>query len=99
MLYGGATGYNNFAWLVATRNVSGRLQLQKAALFAAVNAVSIYPKPNYRDTLACVYALSGHFDLALEQEEKAVNDQPDENFKKRKERFKMKPPQDCTGNK
>jgi tetratricopeptide (TPR) repeat protein len=99
MLYGGATGYNNFAWLVATRNVSGRLQLQKAALFAAENAVSIYPKPNYRDTLACVYALGRDFDRALEEEEKALKDQPDDDFKKRKERFKMKPPQDCTGDK
>ena len=99
MLYGGPTGYNNFAWLVATRKVSERLQLQKAALFAAEKAVSIYPKPNYRDTLACVYALSGQFDLALEEEEQAVKDQPDEDFKKREERFRLKPPQDCTGDK
>jgi hypothetical protein len=28
--YGGATRYNNFAWLVAIRKVSGRLQLQEA---------------------------------------------------------------------
>jgi tetratricopeptide (TPR) repeat protein len=97
MLYGGATGYNNFAWLVATRNVSGRAQLEKAALFAAENAVAIYPKPNYRDTLACVYALGGNFDRALEEEEIAVRGQPDADFKMREARFKMKPPHDCTG--
>ncbi|HEY6763805.1 MAG TPA: hypothetical protein VI386_03465 [Candidatus Sulfotelmatobacter sp.] len=34
----------------------------------------------------------GHFDRALEEEEKAVNDQPNGAFVERKERFKMKPP-------
>jgi tetratricopeptide (TPR) repeat protein len=99
MLYGGATGYNNFAWLVATREVSGRKQLQKAALFAAEKAVAILPKPNYRDTLACVYALSGDFDRAFEEEQRAVNDDPQDDFKARKERFRAKPPRDCTGEK
>ncbi len=99
MLYGGSTGYNNFAWLVATRDVSGRQKLQNAALFAAEKALSISPKPNYRDTLACVYALLGHFDRALKEEERAVNDQPDASFKEREERFRLKPPRDCTGDK
>ena len=99
MLYGGATGYNNFAWLVATHNVSGRNQLQQAALFAAEKAVTIFPKPNYRDTLACVYALRGNFDRALQEETKAVDEEPQHDFLKRIERFKMKPPRDCTGDK
>jgi hypothetical protein len=99
MLYGGATGYNNFAWLVATRNVSERQQLQKAALFAAEKAVSISPKPNYRDTLACVFALMGDFERAFSEEEKVVSEQPDQDFVKRKARFKMKPPGNCTGDK
>jgi len=97
MLYGGATGYNNFSWLIATRTVAGRMQLQKAALFAAEKAMGIYPKPNHRDTLACAYALMGDFERAFEEEGKAAEEQPDEVFKARKAGFKMKPPRDCTG--
>jgi tetratricopeptide (TPR) repeat protein len=97
MLYGGATEYNNFAWLIATHIVSRRQDLQKAALFSAKKAISIMPRANYRDTLACVYALTGHFEQAIAEEDNAIRESPDEEFIARRARFRMLPARDCTG--
>jgi len=58
----------------------------------------LFPRPNHRDTLACVYALMGDFNQAFKEEEAAVKDQPEKAFKERKERFRMKTG-NCTGDK
>ena len=94
-LYDELTTSNNLAWLVATKEVPRRQQLQKEALAAAQKVVSIFPKPNYQDTLACVYALSGDFAQALELEDKALAREPRNSFEIRKQLFEAR--KDCTG--
>jgi tetratricopeptide (TPR) repeat protein len=95
-LYGGSSAYNNFAWLVATRQVPGRKDLQAEALSSAQKAISMWPSANYEDTLACVFALQQNFAKASDVELQAIDDTPKATYKHRLEMFE-KEHRDCTG--
>jgi tetratricopeptide (TPR) repeat protein len=90
-------GYNDFAWLVATKEVPQRTQLKAEALKAAQRAVSIAPNPNHWDTLACAYALVGDYSTAIRLETNAVNEYRKASFQTRLAQFKAEHPKDCTG--
>jgi len=68
--------YNNFAWMIATKDVPKRDELMSDALNAALKATSIDNTANYLDTLACVYALKGSFAQALNIENEALAKSP-----------------------
>jgi tetratricopeptide (TPR) repeat protein len=88
--------YNNFAWMIATKEVSDRKTLQSDALAAANHAVTIARKANYLDTLACVYALGGDFQRAIIYQSEAVaKDQRNSAFQERLALFRNQ--KDCTG--
>lgn len=90
--------YNNFAWLIATKEVPDRKKLQQEALAAAERAVTIARKPNYLDTLACVYALIGNFPQAIKIQSEVVEEEPgNSEFKERLNLFASPKPRDCTG--
>lgn len=97
ILYEGADVYNNLAWLIATREVSNRDILKDEALTAAQHAVRIWPSANYKDTLACVYALRGEFSTAIKTEEEALAQTYDTEYARHLGLFQMIPPKDCTG--
>lgn len=97
ILYEGSDVYNNLAWLIATREVSNRNSLKDEALTAAQHAVEIFPSANYKDTLACVYALRGDFSAAIEIEKDALNETYDSEYDRHRKLFEMTPPRDCTG--
>jgi tetratricopeptide (TPR) repeat protein len=98
-LYPQAPGsYNNFAWMIATKEMPGRKKLEQDALVAAEHAVTIARKPNYLDTLACVCALQGNFQQAIKYEsEAAAGDSRNSSFQERLAQFKSPNPKDCTG--
>lgn len=88
--------YNNFAWMIATKNVPGRKMLVTDALNAATKATSIEDTANYMDTLACVYALKGDFVKAIKIEDKALEVSPgNTDFEVRLSLFHKSA--DCTG--
>ena len=89
---------NGWAWLVATKNLPGRETYKAEALKAANQAVSIRRIPDYLDTLACVHAFLGNFELAAQHEEEALKGEPSSaDFLRRLEQFRSTPPKDCTG--
>lgn len=98
-LYPQAPGsFNNFAWMIATKEVPDRKRLQQDALAAAERAVTIARKPNYLDTLACVCALKGDFQQAIKYQSEAVAEDPRNlSFQERLAQFKGPNPRDCTG--
>ncbi|HEY4357367.1 MAG TPA: hypothetical protein VGN16_16570 [Acidobacteriaceae bacterium] len=61
--------YNNFAWMIATKDVPKRSMLVDEALAAAITSTTL--DADHYGTLACVYALKGEFLLALHAESKA----------------------------
>ena len=92
--------YNNFAWIVATKRLSNRKQLQKAALVVSEHATTISRTANYLDTLACVHALTGNFEKAITLEREAVNTargKDEAAFRERLAGFLKPKPRDCTG--
>jgi hypothetical protein len=68
--------YNNFAWMIATKQVPDRKALTSEALAAASKAISIEDTANYMDTLACVYALREDFAQAIKVENDAIAKSP-----------------------
>lgn len=94
--YQGSSVYNNVAWLIATREVPHRKQLQQEALSAAQRAVSMWPTANYKDTLACVYALQGDFAKAVKYETEAIAETPGSPYEHRLRMFESDR-KDCTG--
>jgi tetratricopeptide (TPR) repeat protein len=89
---------NGWAWLVATKNIPDRETYRAEALKAANQAVSIRRIPDYLDTLACVHAFAGNFELAAQYEEEALKgDGSNANFLRRVAQFRATPPKDCTG--
>lgn len=97
ILYEGSDIYNNLAWLIATREVSNRDSLKDEALTAARHAVEIWPTANYKDTLACVYALRGEFAAAINTEKEAIEETYDPEYDRHLKLFQMVPAKDCTG--
>jgi len=97
ILYEGSDIYNNLAWLIATREVSNRDSLKDEALTAARHAVEIWPTANYKDTLACVYAMRGEFAAAINTEKEAIEDTYDPEYERHLKLFQMVPAKDCTG--
>jgi hypothetical protein len=89
--------YNNLAWLIATREVSHRDLLMDEALTAARHAVEIWPTANYKDTLACAYALRGEFSAAIDKEQDALRQGYDQEYDRHLKLFQMVPSKDCTG--
>lgn len=88
--------YNNFAWLIATKEVPDRVKLRQDALAAAQQAIAISRKPNYLDTLGCVYALLGDFQQAIKYQSEAVEKDPRNSaFQERLALFRGQ--KDCTG--
>ena len=71
--------YNNFAWMIATKDVPNRHQLSQEALDAALKSTSIDDSANYLDTLACVYAFRSDTAKAIEIESKALDKDPGNN--------------------
>ncbi|MDQ3281305.1 MAG: hypothetical protein M3Q69_07815 [Acidobacteriota bacterium] len=64
---------NNLAWLVATVDLPDRAKLFDEALQQAEKAVELRRDANRLDTLACVFALRGAFDRAIEVENDAIS--------------------------
>lgn len=91
--YSGLMTPNNLAWLIATKDIANRKTLVAEALSAAQTAATGYPKPNYLDTLACVYALNRDFKKAEEIEQPFAESSLA--FSRRLKLFRNK--QDCTG--
>jgi hypothetical protein len=88
-------GYNNFAWLIATKEFPNRKELLPEALRNANHAVSLNRLPNYLDTLACLRALGGNFDQAVNVETEATAHSSQQSFADNLARFRDH--QDCTG--
>jgi tetratricopeptide (TPR) repeat protein len=68
--------FNNFAWLIATKDFPERGSWKKQALQAAIKATSIEPSANYLDTLACAYAYNGNLIDAVKTEKEALIKSP-----------------------
>jgi tetratricopeptide (TPR) repeat protein len=87
---------NNLAWLVATVDLPGRANLFDEALQQAEKAVELRRDANRLDTLACVFALRGAFDRAIEVENDAISlGGSTPTLRERLIRFGQK--RDCTG--
>jgi hypothetical protein len=97
ILYTGSDVYNNLAWLIASRPVSSRNLLKDEALIAAQHAVELWPTANYKDTLACVFALRGEYQSAISMESQALADGPDSEYVRHLGLFRASPAKDCTG--
>jgi tetratricopeptide (TPR) repeat protein len=98
ILYSGSDVFNNLAWLIATRPVSNRNLLEDEALTAAQHALALWPSANYRDTLACVYAMRRDYAAAISSEDKAVNEDPyDGAYRRHLGLFQGNMPRDCIG--
>jgi tetratricopeptide (TPR) repeat protein len=92
----GPISYNNFAWMIATRDIPDRKKLQVEAVSAAERAVAIDRTANYLDTLGCTYALGGDFDRASSIESEAVTKSHGKTeFQQNLDKFKAH--KDCTG--
>jgi tetratricopeptide (TPR) repeat protein len=92
------TAYNNLAWLVATKDFRDRNLYLGEAIDAAERAVGISRSPNHLDTLACIYAYAGRFDLATRYENEALAVNPNNSdFIARARLFAAPVPKDCTG--
>jgi hypothetical protein len=90
--------YNNFAWLVATKDFQGRAGYKNEAVAAASKAVAINRTPDYLDTLACAYAFTGDFAQAAAMENEALAGEPsNKEFSERLKQFQASSPKDCTG--
>jgi hypothetical protein len=87
--------YNNYAWMIASKDFPDRKKQVPEALKAAQRAVAIDKSPNYLDTLACVYALTGQFDNAVRTETESVSNSSDPAFKANLDKFTAHI--DCTG--
>jgi tetratricopeptide (TPR) repeat protein len=68
--------YNNFAWMIATKDFPQRSNWKKESLQAALEATSIDPSANYLDTLACTYAYNGDLMDAERTEKEAIAKSP-----------------------
>lgn len=89
---------NNFAWLVATREVPGREGLAEHALSAAAKALEATGLAAHRDTLACALALTGRFGEAAAEERRALSGRTGKAaMRARLAGFLASPPRDCTG--
>jgi tetratricopeptide (TPR) repeat protein len=98
ILYSGSDVYNNLAWLIATRPVSNRDLLKDEALAAARHAVKLWPTANYRDTLACVYAMRGDYANAISTEHEVLRESPyDREYLRHLGFFQGSNPRDCIG--
>jgi hypothetical protein len=92
---GRPTGFNNFAWLIATTPFAGRDGQIDAALSAAEHAVSLDRDADFLDTLACVLALKRDFRGAQSNEDEAVRLAPgNADFIARRDQFAKSV--DCT---
>lgn len=90
------TSYNNFAWLIATKDLPNRNALKGEALTAALRSTSIDGSADNLDTLACVYALNSNMKKAIEVETQVLMKSPDNSdFKARLALFETSA--DCTG--
>jgi tetratricopeptide (TPR) repeat protein len=88
--------YNNFAWMIATKEFPERADWKKESLQAAMKATSIEPSANYLDTLACSYAYNGDLTDAVKIEKKAIAKSPgNDDFTTRLTHFESA--KDCTG--
>ena len=91
-------GYNNFAWVVATKQFAERDTAKHEALGYADTLIKIDRVPNFLDTAACMYALAGDFSKAVTYEKEAIAGSPQsEDFLERLNWFQATPPRDCTG--
>lgn len=93
-------GHNGFAWIVATKEIPNRRSLLPEALAAALRASGAREDANMLDTLACVYALRGDFNKALETQNRALAIAPKKSvleFERRRNKFLPNVQQDCTG--
>jgi tetratricopeptide (TPR) repeat protein len=87
--------FNNFAWVVATREFPDRRSVIKEAISDATHALAQNRSANYLDTTACTYAFEGEFDKAIRFEGEAVSREPqNESYEQRLRAFKNH--QDCT---
>jgi tetratricopeptide (TPR) repeat protein len=92
----GPTSYNNFAWLIATKEIPNRKDFLADALTAALRSTSIDDSANYLDTLACVYALQGDLKKAIKVESDVLKKSPSNPaFLARLSLFNSQ--KDCTG--
>ncbi len=92
------TAYNNFAWMIATKDVPNRREHSQEALDAALKSTSIDESANDLDTLACVYAFRGDTAKAIEIESRALDKDPgNADFTARNSLFQNS--KDCTGQK
>lgn len=91
------TSSNNLAWMVATKEFSGRELLFNEALAEAKRAVNIERSANYLDTLACVFAVRGDFESAVKTMEEAIELGGTPDFDHRLKLLKAG--KDCTGSK
>jgi tetratricopeptide (TPR) repeat protein len=89
--------FNNFAWLVATRDMPQRARYKDQALDAAKKAVGLKRSANYLDTLACAYAYAGSYKDAIASETEVVQQNPSQQYKARLDLFTGAVPKDCTG--
>jgi hypothetical protein len=90
--------FNNFAWIVATKEYPERASNKDEAIAAANRAVAIQRIPDYLDTLACVYAYAGDFARAAAIEQEAAAGAPSKTiFADRVRQFNDSSPKDCTG--
>jgi hypothetical protein len=64
---------NNLPWLVATVDLPDRAKLFDEALQQAEKTVELRRDANRLDTVACVFALRGAFDRAIEVENDAIS--------------------------
>ena len=88
--------YNNFAWLIATKEIPNRKAFLDEALAASLRSTSIDDSANYLDTLACVYALRGDMRQAIKVESDALKKSPNNSdFTSRFALFSQQ--KDCTG--
>ncbi|UJW73543.1 hypothetical protein [Rhizobium sp. SL42] len=90
--------FNNFVWIVATRDFPGREKLKIEALGYGDTLILIERSAGNLDTAACIAAYAGDFTKAASLEREAIRLAPDENvFEERLKYFTANQPRDCTG--
>jgi tetratricopeptide (TPR) repeat protein len=98
ILYTGSDIYNNLAWLISTRQLSNRNLLSEEALIAAQHAETLWPTANYKDTLACVYAMRNEYAAAISKEKEALQESPyDASYLRHLKFFQGNPTRNCMG--
>jgi hypothetical protein len=90
--------FNNFAWMVATRQFPERAALMGEAVKAADRAIVLDRRPDYLDTAGCVYAAAGDFAGAASFEAEALAGDPEnQEYRDRLDGFRAARPRDCLG--